>query len=117
METRKTISPGTIEGGDIIHLPNHLICGITQRTNVEGVDQLQKWLNVTVGKYHDPNIVHLKSYVTYLGDNYFIATESHMNHPTLKNFKILLVDDNERYAANTLTIERTVLIPKGFPRL
>jgi dimethylargininase len=39
-----------------------------------------------------------------------------MNHPTLKNFKILVVDDNERYAANTLTIEKTVLVPKGFPK-
>ena len=116
METRRTISPGTIEGGDIIHLPNHLICGITQRTNVAGVDQLKNWLNVPVGMFHDPNIVHLKSYVTYLGDEYVIATKSHMNHPTLKNFKILVVDDNERYAANTLTIEKTILIPKGFPQ-
>ena len=53
METRRTISPGTIEGGDIIHLPNHLICGITQRTNVAGVDQLKNWLNVPVGMFHE----------------------------------------------------------------
>ncbi|UCG01891.1 MAG: hypothetical protein JSW11_20085 [Candidatus Heimdallarchaeota archaeon] len=117
METRRTISPGTIEGGDIIHLPNHLICGVTQRTNIEGVDQLKEWLNVTVGVYHDPNIVHLKSYATYLGDDYVIATKSHMNHPTLKNFQILTVDDNESYAANTLAIGKTILIPKGFPHV
>ncbi len=115
MATKRTISPGTIEGGDVIHLPDSLICGVTQRTNIEGVDQMRNWLNVTVEIYNDPSIVHLKSYITYLGDDYVIATKGHMNHPTLKNLKILVVDENESYAANTLTIEKTILMPKGFP--
>lgn len=115
MDTKRTISPGTIEGGDVIHLPNHLICGVTQRTNVDGVDQMRNWLNVPVETYKDLSIVHLKSYITYLGDDYIIATKGYMNHPTLKNFKNLVVDDNESYAANTLAIGNTILIPKGFP--
>lgn len=116
METKRTISPGTIEGGDVIHLPRYLICGVTQRTNINGVDQMREWLNVTVETYHDPNIVHLKSYVTYLGDDFVIASREHMNHPTLKMFKIIVVDEIESYAANTLAIGKTILIPKGFPR-
>ncbi|MFW9903296.1 MAG: dimethylarginine dimethylaminohydrolase family protein [Candidatus Thorarchaeota archaeon] len=116
MKTKKTIPPGTIEGGDVIHFPEHIICGVTKRTNLDGVDQMKNWLDVTVETVRDPNIVHLKSYVTFLGDDFIIATKKYINHPSLKNFRILIVDESESYAANTLTIENTILIPKGFPR-
>ena len=35
-------------------------------------------------------------------------------HPVLKGFELIIVPDEERYAANTLTIGDTVLIPKGY---
>ncbi len=116
MEIKRAVTPATIEGGDVIHLSDRLICGITQRTNTDGVDQMRNWLNVTVDLIVDPNIIHLKSYVTYLGEGVVIATKSYASHQILKNFKILTVDEDEGYAADTLTIENTVLMPTGFPK-
>lgn len=116
LETKRAITPATIEGGDVIHLSDRLICGITQRTNTDGVDQMRNWLNVTVDTIIDPNIIHLKSYVNYLGKGVVIATKTYASHQILKNFKILIVDEDEGYAANTLTIENTVLMPTGFPK-
>ncbi|MFX1285881.1 MAG: dimethylarginine dimethylaminohydrolase family protein [Promethearchaeota archaeon] len=115
LETKRTLAPGTIEGGDVIHLPDRLICGVTQRTNHDGVNQMIKWLDVSVEIWVDPNIVHLKSNFTYLGKDTVIAAKAYTNHPLLNKMNILVVESDESYAANTLTINNSVLMPKGFP--
>jgi len=116
MPVKRAMAPATVEGGDIVHLPDRLISGVTERTNAEGVAQMGSWLGVRVDTIVDPNIVHLKSYVTYLGRNMMIVTKSYADHPALKGFRMLVVPDEERYAANTLAIGDTVLMPSGRPR-
>jgi dimethylargininase len=116
LSTSRVIAPGTVEGGDVIHHQKTLICGITQRTNRSGAQQMEKYLEVPVETIENSQIIHLKSHVTYLSRNTFVATKSMAQHPVLKGFKALIVPDEERYAANTLTIGDTVLIPKGYPQ-
>ncbi len=116
MEVKRAAAPATVEGGDVIHLPDQLISGVTERTNPNGIDQIAAWLGVAVDTIIDPTIVHLKSYVTYLGKDTMIATRHYANHSTLKGFDILVVPDDEGYAANTLAIGDTILLPKGRPR-
>ena len=116
LSTSRVVAPGTVEGGDVIHLQTNLICGITQRTNKVGIQQLEKFLGVPVEAIENPQIIHLKSHVTNLRQYTFVATKSMAQHQTLKGFEILIVPDKEQYAANTLTIGDTVLIPKGYPQ-
>lgn len=113
--TSRIIAPGTVEGGDVIHLQTNLICGITQRTNKVGIQQLEKFLEVPVETIEISKVIHLKSHVTNLRQNTFVATKSMAQQPALKGFEILIIPDAEQYAANTLTIGDTVLIPKGYP--
>ena len=116
MEVKRAAFPATVEGGDVIHLPDRLISGVTERTNHEGVAQTAAWLGVAVDTIVELGIVHLKSYVTYLGKNTMIATRRYANHPTLEGFNVLVVPEDEGYAANTLALGDTVLMPKGRPR-
>lgn len=116
LKVRRATPPATVEGGDVIHLRDRLISGVTERTNMEGVAQMREWLEVRVDTIVDPGIVHLKSYVTYLGDGVMIATRPYAHHPALEGFRVLMVPDDEAYAANTLTIGETVLMPDGYPR-
>ena len=106
-------APATIEGGDVVHLPDRLISGVTQRTNMEGVAQMRDWLRVKVDTIVDPSIVHLKSYLTSLGRGNVIVTMKYADHPTLKGLETLIVPKGEEYAADTLTVGDNVLIPKG----
>ena len=108
-------APGTLEGGDIIHVNNQLISGISQRTNRAGIDQMQAYFGVTIETIEDPLLIHLKSHVTYLNNNIMLATTPYAHHPALVDFDVLLVPDHERYAANTLTINDTVLMPSEHP--
>jgi dimethylargininase len=106
----------TIEGGDVINLGDRIICGVTERTNLEGVSQLRKWLEVQVETIDDPSIMHLKSYVTSLGRGRVIATRKYSIHPALDGLEVLVIPDGEEYAADTLTVGDTVLMPAGYPR-
>lgn len=112
-QTKRVQSPGTIEGGDVIHLDDKLISGLTQRTNLEGVTQTGNWLKIPIETIRDLNIVHLKSYVTYLGDDTIVTTKRFVNHPILADYTKIVIPDPEAYAANTLSYNGSVLIPKG----
>ncbi|MEE9519310.1 MAG: arginine deiminase family protein, partial [bacterium] len=83
-------APAIIEGGDVVHLGDHLICGVTERTNLEGVSQLRDWLGVMVDAIDDPGIMHLKSYVTSLGGGRVVATRKYAIHPALEGLEVLM---------------------------
>ncbi len=108
--------PATIEGGDIVHLPDRLISGITQRTNREGVSQMTTWLDVSSDLVEDQSIIHLKSHVTYIGRDVILVTESFADHEVLQDFVKVVVPFEERYAANALALGETVLMSEGHPQ-
>ncbi len=107
--------PATIEGGDAIHLQHELIIGETQRTTAGGIGQTGEWFQVPIKTIKDTAIVHLKSHVTYLGRGIVICTKQYVDHLELTQFKKLVVDKREVYAANTLAIGDVVLMAKGYP--
>ena len=111
--TKRAEAPAIIEGGDVVHLPNRLICGESQRTNAEGIRQMGDWLGVKVDTICDEGMMHLKSHVTYLGEDTFISTEKYAGHPALEGMSVIVVPRGEEYAADTLTIDDTVLMPAG----
>lgn len=116
LPVKKAIAPATIEGGDVIHLSDYLISGLTQRTNTEGVKQMSNSLGINVVTITDSSIIHLKSHVTYLDSNTMLCIKKYADHPIIREFDILIVPENEGYAANSLTIGETVLLPKGYPK-
>lgn len=109
-------APGTIEGGDVIHLQDQLIVGKTLRTNKHGIEQLSEWLDVEVVVIDKPDIVHLKSYMTALSDTTLLITQELSRLTELEDFEKIIVPEDERYAANTLTIGKTVLMAKGYEK-
>jgi len=116
LKTKRAELPATIEGGDVIHLPEGMISGVTQRTNKEGVRQMSAWLGTEVTTVEDRSITHLKSYATFLGKGTMLATQQYATHPALAKFDVLVVPNDETYAANSLTIDGTVLLPAGRPK-
>jgi len=70
------INPGTVEAGDIMMVGDHFYIGLSQRTNINGAEQLIRILKkygmtgslVTLDK-----VLHLKSGVAYLENNNLAA--------------------------------------------
>ncbi len=108
--TKRIEAPATIEGGDVIHLDELLISGLTQRTNIDGINQTASWLGVQIEIIKDPSIIHLKSYVTYVGANTLVTTKRFVDHPFLEEYSKIIIPDHEAYAANTLTCDSVVLV-------
>ncbi len=115
MPVKRAVAPATVEGGDVVHLPDRLVSGVTQRTNTDGVAQMRDWLGVRVDTIVDPGIMHLKSYVTYLGRGMVVSTRKYSGHPALRGLEVLLVPEGEQYAADTLAVGDTVLMAEGYP--
>lgn len=116
VETHRVKPPGTLEGGDVIHLPSGLLIGVGKRTNEEGIRQLSHFLGAETQTIAGLQMVHLKSHVTFLGKNTFLSTSSFARHNALNGADVLVVPDNEKYAANTLAICDSVVMSSRHPK-
>jgi dimethylargininase len=111
--------PGTLEGGDVLMVGNHFFIGLSERTNEEGATQMANFLadaghtseTVRVG-----GGLHLKSGVNYVGKNTLLITKTLAVQPAFSSYEKILIDDDEAYATNTLWVNDTLLLPKGFPK-
>jgi dimethylargininase len=60
-------------------------------------------------------MLHLKTGVSYLENNNLLISGEFINNPQFDRFHKILVGKNEGYAANSLWMNGTVLVPEGFP--
>ncbi len=111
--------PGTVDGGDILMVGNHFFIGLSERTNIDGAAQLATLLT-TAGHTSETvpvaNGLHLKSGVNYVGSETLLVTKILAEHPTFDHYDKIVVDEDEEYAANTLWVNDSLLMPKGFPK-
>ena len=112
------IEPGTLEAGDVMMVGAHYFIGLSERTNAQGASQLISILNkygMTGSAVSLKNVLHLKSGVSYLENNNLLVTGEFKYHPEFQKYNLILIDDKEKYAANSLWINNNVLVPQGFP--
>jgi dimethylargininase len=111
--------PGTVEGGDVLMVDDHFFIGLSERTNAEGASQLMAFLR-NAGHTAETIVVsaglHLKSSVNHLGKSVLLITRDLFDNPSFASYQKILVDDDEAYAANTLWVNGSLLVPRGFPK-
>ncbi len=113
------ISPGTVEAGDVMMVNDHFYIGLSKRTNIRGASQLLKILNeysMTGSMIPLATMLHLKSGVSYLGNNTLLLGGEFKVRKELAGFNKIEIDDDEIYAANSLWINGKILLPDGFPK-
>jgi len=112
-------SPGSLDAGDVMMVGTHFFVGISQRTNRQGAEQLIAFLEsygMTGTMIPLNEMLHLKSGLSYLEQNHLLISGEFINHPAFSDFQKIEVDPDESYAANSLWVNSTVLVPAGFPR-
>ena len=112
-------APGTMEGGDVMLVDKHFYVGLSDRTNQEAVDQFAK----IVGQFgYETTAVpvteglHLKDFVIYLENGKMLASAVMNEQPAFAEYERYVIDADELYAINSMNINGTVLVPKGFPK-
>jgi dimethylargininase len=110
--------PATIDGGDILKVEDTVFVGLTSRTNLHAVKQLERVLarsdyEIIPAKVH--NVLHLKSACTYLGDSHVLVAEGCFDTGLLRYYEKIVVPKGEEYAADCLAVNGTVLVARGYP--
>ena len=122
--TKQITSPGTVDGGDVLYTGKHLLVGISQRTNEEGVRQLADiFPDVKVVTVPVSGTLHLKSVLSAFDQQTLLFSKSHAAQSILSKlqekfdirseYDIVEVQDEE--AANVLSINSTIIMQDGFP--
>ena len=116
-------APGTLDGGDICEAGDHFFLGLSHRTNEDGARQLAAHLaalgytSSTIDVRAMTSILHLKSGISYIGDNNLVVMEEMAENPQFRNFNLIRVGSNESYGANCVRVNNRVLVAAGFPQL
>lgn len=117
--TTEITAPGTLEGGDILLLPDRLLIGESARTNSAGIRQLAEQLapaGVRVSGTPVTKYLHLLSAVTYVGRNTVLALADYADHPEFRGYDVVVVPPEEAHAADALGTGDFVILPEGHPR-
>jgi len=116
-------APGTLDGGDICEAEDHFFIGLSQRTNEEGARQLAVHLASfgytasTIDVRPRTTILHLKSGISYIGENTLVVMEEMAENGEFRDFDLIRVTAEESYAANCVRVNDRVLVAAGFPKL
>lgn len=110
-------STGRLDGGDVLQIGKKFFVGLSDRTDKAGAEQFKG----IVEKYgYKTTIVeleeffHLKTGVSYLGDDTVIVGGEFIDHPLFDDYKKVIVYKEEEYAANCIRVNDYVIVAKGF---
>ncbi|MBN1251124.1 MAG: hypothetical protein JXA16_03245 [Bacteroidales bacterium] len=110
---------GTVEGGDVMMVGKHFYIGISDRTNLEGAEQLKQILEkygMTSSTVGLETMLHLKTGLSYLENNNLAITGEFIDKADFSKFNKIIIDEDEAYSANCIWINDTVIVPKGYPK-
>ncbi len=119
----KIEAPGTLDGGDICEAGHRFFLGLSQRTNEEGARQLaahlarEGYASGVIDVRGMSSILHLKSGVSYIGENTLVVMEEMAGLELFKGFELVRVTEQESYAANCVRVNERVLVAAGYPVL
>jgi dimethylargininase len=115
---RRMQAPATLDGGDVLRMGRTLYVGRTPRTNAEGIAQLAGALapfGYRVQPVEVRDCLHLKSGCSALGEDTVLINRKWIDAAAFHEFQLVDVAAGETWAANVLSIGRTVVMPEGFP--
>ena len=112
-------SPGTLDGGDVLQIGKTLFVGSTTRTNEPGIKQLNNFVSLydyQVEAVQVDGCLHLKSAVTFVGEETLLINRSWVDTKVLKVKEYIDIDPSEPYAANALLVGGELVYPATFPK-
>lgn len=115
---RRIVSPGTVEGGDVLQMGRSLFMGISSRTNREGIRQLEEIVSpfgYRVIGVPVKGCLHLKTGVTSPSDGLLIANTEWIDVSGFSGMEIIRVPAEEPWGANTLMVNGTVFVAESAP--
>jgi dimethylargininase len=112
-------APGTLDGGDVLTVGKTIFVGLSSRSNKTAIDQMQAFLTphgYTVKDIRVTGCLHLKSAVTQVAADTLLVNLAWVDKVNFPGMKYIEIDPSERYAANALMVNGTVLYQPAYPK-
>jgi len=106
-----------MDGGDILNTPQAIYIGLSKRSNERAVQSLSQKIGKKIVSVPVVKGLHLKSAVSYLGNNVLLIDPERVENSAFKNFQWIEVEEKDSYAANCLALGNRVIMPAGFPTI
>jgi dimethylargininase len=117
-QVERISEPGTIDGGDVLRIGQHVFVGLSQRSNQAAIDQLAgilKPFGYSVTAVPMQECLHLKSAVTALSDDSVLINPDWVDAAYFTDYRQIRVAMSEAHAANVVRIGAAILMPSCFP--
>ena len=105
-------SPGTLDGGDVLHIGSTIYAGESTRTNGDGIRQLAQLASLYGYRVQTVKVsgcLHLKSAVTRVGDDVILLNPAWVDSSSFPGLRQIEVDPGEPFAANALLIGENII--------
>ncbi|MDP1544664.1 MAG: arginine deiminase family protein [Anaerolineales bacterium] len=112
-------APATVDGGDVLVLGKNIYIGLSTRSTMEAVKQLNSLLDNFGYKVHGIELrdcLHLKTAVTRVDDSTLLINKNWVDASHFNGFNLIDVDASEPFAANCLPIKGKIIYPTAFPK-
>ena len=112
-------SPGTLDGGDVLHVGKTLYAGLSSRSDSRAVEQLRRIVaafGYTVIDVHLHECLHLKTAVTEVADGTLLINRSWVDADAFGSMHFIDVDPSEPFGANAVRIGSALVYPTAFPK-
>jgi dimethylargininase len=110
---KRIVAPGSLEGGDVLLIGRNLYVGASGRSNTAGIEQLRAALTpfgYRVTSVGMRDCLHLKSAATFIPPDILLANPAWVDAKVFDARTVIEVDDDEPFAANTLTLQGVTLM-------
>ncbi len=118
--TLREIKTGFIEGGDILTTHSEILVGLSDRTDIAGVAELQNlvkdWDYSVRIVQTPPGVLHFKTDCSLLDGETILATKCLDASGCFSDYKVIHTAKGEEAAANAIRVNDIVLMAAGFPR-
>jgi dimethylargininase len=106
-ELRRIQPPGTVDGGDVLWIGDHVYIGRSQRTNEAGIEQFARYaaeegLAATAVEVRE--VLHLKSAVSYLGADTVLLAPGCVDPDVFAQYRVIEKAPDETHLASTLRL-------------
>jgi dimethylargininase len=111
--------PATLDGGDVLRVGSTLFVSLSGRTDRAGVRQMEAIAGhhgMTVVPLEVHGALHLKSAVTQVGPSSVLLNPDWVDPSPFAGLDVLNIDPAEPWAANTLLIGDSVVVPAAHRR-
>ncbi len=108
-----------MDGGDVLVLGKNIYVGLSTRSNLEAIDQLNELLGsfgYTATGIKTQGCLHLKSAVTRVDEKTLLINPAWVEPNRFAAFDLIEVDPSEPYAANCLPLGNSIIFPLAFPK-